>query len=124
MEAIECVTSNKWLARAYFLLFYILGVIGCMNAFTSFIINTFFQHLGTLEGRLAEEDIIGEAKIKGDKAEFDPSVITGTSTGLKKSIYYARLRSIHDDVELDERAELKKLFTRQGGTIALPNYQS
>jgi len=115
MEAIECVTSNKWLARIYFLSFYVFGVIGCMNAFTSFIINTFFQHLRTLESRLEEEDITGEVTLKGAKALFDPSVIRGTSTGLRKTLYYARMRPIHHDVELDTRAELRKLFTRQGG---------
>ena len=114
VEAIECVTSRKWLARTYFVSFYIVGSIGCVNAFTSFIINTFFQHLNTLESRPAEENVTGEATIKGAKALFDPSVITGTSTGLSETLYYAQLRPLHHDVELDKRAELKKLFTRQG----------
>lgn len=108
----EVVTDRKWIVRFFFFSFHVLGVIGISNVITSFIINAFFQQMKTIEQRKGwEESIEGEAIIKGPEAFFDTSMVTGTETGVK-TMYIARIRPRHLDVETDERAELRDLFTR------------
>eukprot|EP00804_Cyclotella_cryptica_P018435 CCRYP_004287-RA/>CCRYP_004287-RA protein AED:0.30 eAED:0.30 QI:121/1/1/1/1/1/5/1507/811 len=108
----EVVTDRKWIVRCFFFLFHVLGVIGISNVITSFIINAFFQQMKTIEQRKGwEESIEGEAIIKGSEAFFDTSMVTGTETGVK-NMYIARIKPQHLDVETDERAELRELFTR------------
>lgn len=112
-DGMEHATGNKWTVRLYTLSFYVLGVIGISNVVTSFIINAFFQQLQTLEHRQGPAEAIeGEAVIRGSKAVFDSSTITGTDTGLRHSVYFARIKPRNLDVELDERAALRRLFSR------------
>ncbi|KAL7534858.1 LOW QUALITY PROTEIN: hypothetical protein ACHAXR_006128 [Thalassiosira sp. AJA248-18] len=112
-SGLETATGNKWLVRLFFFSFYLLGVIGISNVITSFVINAFFQQMATIEHRQGpEEHIEGEATIRGSHAVFDPSNITGTETGLGHSVYFARIKPKHRDVELDEREALKRLFSR------------
>jgi hypothetical protein len=56
--------------------------------------------------------IEGEAVIRGLRASFDASHITGTKTGASGG-YFARIRAIHGDIEVDERGELLRLFTQR-----------
>lgn len=114
-SGLENASGNKWLTRLFFLSFYLLGVIGISNVITSFIINAFFQQLETIENlQKADEEIEGEAVLSGSRAFFSPSMITGTDTGLGSngSVYFARIKPKHRDVELDERETLKQLFSR------------
>ncbi|KAL7471996.1 hypothetical protein ACHAXS_012301 [Conticribra weissflogii] len=109
----EYVTGKKYLVRLFFFCFHLIGVIGISNVVTSFIINAFFQQLKTIEQRKGwEEKIDGEAVINGSRAVFDASKVTGTETGVQGTQYYARIQPKHVDVELDERAALRSLFTR------------
>lgn len=57
------------------------------------------------------ESIGGEAVIVGSEAIFDSSTVTGTETGVKNK-YIARIKPQHLDVEMDERAALRQLFTQ------------
>lgn len=122
----EHATGNKWLVRLFFFLFYLLGVIGISNVITSFIINAFFQQLQTIEKRQAEEEEIeGEALIRGSHAIFDSSLITGTNTGIRDTAFFARIKPKHMDVELDERDLLKQLFSRTStSSTGSTNYKS
>jgi hypothetical protein len=52
-----------------------------------------------------------EALIKGAQGTFDATTVTGTATGLR-SIYIARIKPRHMDVEIDEQEALRNLFTR------------
>jgi len=107
------VTGSKWLVRLFFFSFYLLGVIGISNVITSFIINAFFQQLQTIEHRQGPDEVIeGEALIRGSRAVFESSLVTGTDTGLRNTVFYAHIRPKHMDVELDERAALRRLFSR------------
>ena len=109
----EHVTGHKWRVRLFIFSFYLFGVIGISNVITSFIINAFFQQLATVESRQGpEEEIEGEAVIRGSRAVFDCSRITGTETGVRQSVYFARIKPRHMDVELDERKALRSLFSR------------
>ena len=112
----EAVTDGKWV-RFYFLAFYIFGVILINNLVVAFIINAFFQQLETLESRRVTNEIEGEAVIHGERAHFDSSQITGTSTGTTGE-YIARIRPRHNDVEIDEREGLKRLFTQQSSDVS------
>lgn len=111
----EAVTGAKWV-RFFFLLFHVFGVLMVNNAVVAFIINAFYQQLETFSSKQEEENVTGEAIIRGTRASFDASVITGTETGTSGG-YYARYRDVHIDVEVDEKEELKRIFTqsiRQG----------
>ena len=80
---------------------------------TSFIINAYFQQLETIVQRVGqEEDVEGEAMLTGNRGVFDASTVTGTRTGINSSIYIARINPRHNDIEVDERAALRNLFTR------------
>ena len=108
----EYVTGRKWMVRMFFFGYHLLGVIGISNVITSFIINAFFQQLSTIEQRKGwEEQIEGEAFIRGEMAVFNSSMVTGTTTGVKED-YYARIQPKHRDVEVDERSALRALFTQ------------
>jgi len=107
----ESVTGGKWV-RWYFVLFHVLGVILINNLVTSFIINAYFQQLETLNSRKEKVEIAGEATIRGQQAIFDASNITGTTTGATGK-YYARVRAIHSDVEIEEIQFLKSLFGQE-----------
>eukprot|EP00934_Nitzschia_sp_Nitz4_P005854 Nitzschia sp. Nitz4//scaffold205_size38804//23986//26605//NITZ4_007646-RA/size38804-processed-gene-0.7-mRNA-1//1//CDS//3329541519//5844//frame0 len=106
----EAVTGAKWV-RWFFLSFHVLGVILVNNLVIAFIINAFLQQLDMLEARNNEDTVEGEAVIKGERALFNASEITGTKTGASGG-YYARIRSVHADVDIDEREGLRRLFTR------------
>mmetsp|Transcript_37803 Transcript_37803/g.91982 ORF Transcript_37803/g.91982 Transcript_37803/m.91982 type:complete len:227 (-) Transcript_37803:2065-2745(-) len=107
----EYVTGGKWV-RWFFFSFHMVGVVVINNVVIAFIINAFFQQLKTLDDRRGwEEQVQGEAMIKGGKGTFDASTITGTETGTSGT-YIARVRPRHMDVEVDERAALRHLFTR------------
>jgi two pore calcium channel protein len=110
----EAVTGGKWV-RLYFLGFYIFGVILINNLVIAFIINAFFQQLETLQSRRGEAVVEGEATIHGEIAHFDSSKITGTDTGITGG-YIARIRSRHSDVEIDERENLRRLFTQHSSS--------
>eukprot|EP00584_Thalassiosira_punctigera_P014654 CAMPEP_0172548632 /NCGR_PEP_ID=MMETSP1067-20121228/17872_1 /TAXON_ID=265564 ORGANISM="Thalassiosira punctigera, Strain Tpunct2005C2" /NCGR_SAMPLE_ID=MMETSP1067 /ASSEMBLY_ACC=CAM_ASM_000444 /LENGTH=816 /DNA_ID=CAMNT_0013335873 /DNA_START=47 /DNA_END=2497 /DNA_ORIENTATION=+ len=111
-SGLECATGNKLLVRLFFASFYLLGVTGIGNVITSFIINAFFQQMNTIEHRQGpDEKVEGEAVISGAQAVFDTTSITGTSTGLQHITYVARISSRHRDVEVDERAALRQLFS-------------
>ena len=107
---LEAVTGNRWV-RLYFVLFHIFGVVLVNNLVIAFIINAFFQQLATVNSRKQVVNIEGEATIRGEQASFDASSITGTKTGASGQ-YFARIRAVHKDIELDEREELQQLFTR------------
>jgi hypothetical protein len=73
----EFVTGGKWV-RLFFFCFHILGVIIFNNVVIAFIINAFFQQLKTINDRQGwEEHVEGEATIKGARAMFRASTITG-----------------------------------------------
>mmetsp|Transcript_36993 Transcript_36993/g.41654 ORF Transcript_36993/g.41654 Transcript_36993/m.41654 type:complete len:840 (-) Transcript_36993:136-2655(-) len=107
----EYVTGTKWV-RYYFFCFHLGGVIVISNVVTSFIINAYFQQLETIVQRLGREEDIGEARLTGNRGVFDASTVTGTRTGINSSIYIARINPRHNDIEVDERAALRHLFTR------------
>ena len=112
----EYVTGGKWV-RIFFFSFHLLGVIVISNVVTSFIINAYFQQMKTLVQRLGwEEHVEGEAMIKGARGVFDATTVTGTITGAN-SIYIARIAPRHMDVEVDERAALRNLFTRTSSHV-------
>lgn len=119
-SGLESASGDKWLVRLFFFSFYLLGVIGISNVITSFVINAFFQQLATIEQRRSkvEEEIEGEATIRGSRAIFHSAEITGTGTGLGGSVYFARIHPRHSDVELDEREALKALFSRSTSSTA------
>lgn len=107
----EYVTGKKQV-RFFFLTFHLVGVIVISNVVTSCIINAYFQQMKTIVQRLGlEENVEGEAIIKGEHGVFDATTVTGTKTGAT-SLYIARIASRHMDVEIDERAMLRNLFTR------------
>ena len=108
---LEYTTGTK-LVRFFFLTFHLFGVIVISNVVTSFIINAYFQQMETIVQRLGwEEHVEGEAIIKGQHGVFDATTITGTTTGAS-STYIARISPRHMDIEVDERAALRNLFTR------------
>lgn len=112
----EYVTGAKRV-RVFFFAFHLLGVIVISNVVTSFIINAYFQQMKTIVHRLGwEENVEGEAIIKGEHGVFDATTVTGTKTGAT-SLYIARIASRHMDVEIDERAVLRNLFTRTSSDI-------
>lgn len=106
----EAVTGGLWV-RLFFLSFHVLGVILVNNLVVAFIINAFLQQLQVMHSRNAEDIVPGQAVISGEKALFNAAEITGTKTGASGG-YYARLRAVHADVEIDEREGLRKLFTQ------------
>lgn len=111
-SGLECATGDKWKVRLYMFSFHLLGVVGLSNVITSFIINAFFQQLATVSSRQEpDENADGEAVIRGKEALFDPSTITGTNTGIRKSAYFARITPNYMDIELDERDVLRGLFS-------------
>jgi len=114
--AFEYVTGAKRV-RFFFLSFHLLGVIVISNVVTSFIINAYFQQMETVAQRLGREEIVkGEATLKGERGVFDATTITGTKTGAD-SVYIARIAPRHLDIETDERAALRHLFTRTGSDL-------
>lgn len=106
----EAVTGGLWV-RLFFLSFHVLGVILVNNLVMAFIINAFLQQLEVIHARNSEDVVPGEAVITGERALFNASEITGTKTGATGA-YYARLRALHADVEIDEREGLRRLFTQ------------
>lgn len=75
----EYVTGGKSV-RFFFFFFHLLGVIVINNVVIAFIINAFFQQLKTIADRTGwEEQVEGEATIKGARAMFRASTITGKS---------------------------------------------
>ncbi|KAG7339291.1 ion transport protein [Nitzschia inconspicua] len=107
----EFVTGGKWV-RFFFFFFHLFGVVVINNVVIAFIINAFFQQFKTVVDRQGwEEEVADEAIISGARARFRANTITGTNTGVIGG-YIARVRPRHMDVELDERAALRKLFTR------------
>ena len=116
----EFTAGHKWIVRCFFFSYHVLAVIGISNVVTSFIINAFFQQMKTIEQRKGwEESIEGEAVLRGSVALFDASDITGTETGVN-SQYIARIRPRHLDIETDERAALRELFTRSSSNVSAP----
>lgn len=113
----EAVTRSLW-PRLYFLSFHLLGVILVNNLVIAVIINAFFQQLKVINLRNNEDVVHGEAIITGEIALFNASEITGTKTGATGG-YYARLRAVHADVEINEREGLRKLFTQQSSSNAV-----
>jgi len=109
----EHATGNKLMVRLFFMTFHLLGVTVISNVITSCIINAFFQQQKKIHNRQRRETKVeGEAVLHGGQAVFDTSNITGTATGLDGSVYYARIKSKHHDVELDEREALRGLFSK------------
>lgn len=92
------------------------GVILVNNILLAYLINAYLQQLDVLQTRNDEDLVNGEAVIQGERALFDASSITGTKTGASGE-YYARLRAIHADVEINEREGLRRLFTRTSSTV-------
>jgi len=113
---LEYVTGAKRV-RFFFLAFHLLGVIVISNVVTSFIINAYFQQMETIVHRLGwEENMEGEAVLKGARGVFDATTVTGTKTGAH-SVYIARIAPRHMDIEVDERAMLRNLFTRTSSDL-------
>ena len=110
----EAVTGGKWV-RLFFFGFHVSGVILVNNLVVAFTINAFFQQLKTVHTRSNEDIIQGEAIIRGERAIFEASEVTGTKTGASGD-YIARIRAVHKDIDLDEREGLKRMFTRQTST--------
>mmetsp|Transcript_2156 Transcript_2156/g.5063 ORF Transcript_2156/g.5063 Transcript_2156/m.5063 type:complete len:802 (-) Transcript_2156:128-2533(-) len=109
---LEYATGTKLPVRLFFFSFHLLGVTGIGNVITSFIINAFFQQMSTIEQRQGpDEKVEGGTVIRGSRAIFDSSMITGTATGLKKETYIAKIKTKHIDVEVDERGALRELFS-------------
>jgi hypothetical protein len=104
------VTGGLWV-RLFFLSFHVLGVILVNNLVIAFIINAFLQQLKVFVYRNNQDVVTGEAIITGERALFNAGTITGTETGTTGG-YYARLRAVYADVEIDEREGLRKLFTQ------------
>jgi len=113
----EYVTGGKRV-RIFFFTFHLIGVIMICNVVTSFVINAHFQQMKTVAQRLGwEEHVEGEAIIKGERGVFDATMVTGTKTGAS-SVYIAQIAPRHMDIEVDERAVLRNLFTRTGSEIS------
>lgn len=111
----EAVTGGLWV-RLFFLSFHVLGVILVNNLVIAFIINAFLQHLAVINMRNNEDIVEGEAVIQGETALFNASEITGTKTGASGE-YYARIRAVHADVDIDEREGLRRLFTQHSSSL-------
>mmetsp|Transcript_12926 Transcript_12926/g.30210 ORF Transcript_12926/g.30210 Transcript_12926/m.30210 type:complete len:840 (+) Transcript_12926:141-2660(+) len=112
----EFVTGAKWV-RVFFFSFHLVGVVIISNLVTSFIINAYLQQLETVKNRLGwEEEVKGEAILKGAKAEFDATKVTGTVTGAK-NIHFVRVNPRYKDIEIDEKEILRLLFTQQSTNI-------
>ena len=112
----EAVTGAKWV-RLFFLSFHVLGVILVNNLVIAFIINAFFQQLETVNSRSREDILEGEAVIRGERALFDASHVTGTQTGATGGSYIARIRARHKDIEVDEHNDLRRLFTQKSSSV-------
>ena len=112
----EYTSDQKWIVRCFFFSYHVVAVIGISNVITSFIINAFFQQMKIFEQRKGgNETIDDEAIIIGSEVVFDTAVITGTETGVKNK-YIVRIRPRHLDVESDERAALRELFTKSSSS--------
>lgn len=110
---LEYTTGSKQV-RFFFVIFHLFGVIVISNVVTSFIINAYFQQMETVVQRLGWEEDVEGAVIKGQHGVFDATTITGTKTGIPtSSVYIARIAPRHMDIEIDERAALRNLFTRK-----------
>jgi len=85
-EGIVEASGTVW-ARLYFLSFYILAVLVCLNIFVAFAIESFDRvrsdmESPTLEPGSTPDSRTVQALIRGRSARFDAAKITGTSTGV------------------------------------------
>jgi hypothetical protein len=104
----EAVTEHKWV-RIFFLSFHIFGVILTNNLVIAFVISSFLEQLPIVQRRVEEDETLdgGEAILRGRRAVFDASEVTGTKTNLSGG-YVARIRSGKGD----NRERLRALFTK------------
>jgi len=114
----EAATQGKWV-RLYFLSFHVFGVILVNNLVIAFIINSFMAQLAIFRERTYDEVVDdGEAVLRGRRAIFDASQVTGTKTSLRGD-YIARLRHSYSDNGDDDKnhqERLRKLFTRSSSS--------
>ena len=105
----EAVTEHKWV-RIFFLSFHIFGVILTNNLVIAFVISSFLEQLPIVQRRIEEDETLdgGEAVLRGRRAVFDASEVTGTKTNLSGG-YVARIRSGNKG---DNRERLRALFTK------------
>lgn len=116
----EYVTGSK-MVRFYFFFFHLIGVVIISNVVTSFIINAYMQQMETIYKRLEFAEQIGdEAFVAGGQGVFDATTVTGTKTGVQ-SVYIARIKPRHMDINVDEQDALRKLFTRTSTGISSNN---
>ena len=110
LQAFEYVTGGKSV-RLFFLLFHLIGVTGISNVITSVVINSFFQQLEVIERRYGDEERIKDASIRGSRAYFAASILTGTETGVHGT-YSAQIKPTYFDVDVDERRIMRRVFGR------------
>ena len=101
---------NNWTTQ-FFLLFHLIGVTGISNVITSVVINSFFQQLEVIERRYGDEERVKDASIRGSRAYFAASILTGTETGVHGT-YSAQIKPTYFDVDVDERRVMRRVFGR------------
>ncbi len=110
IEGFEYTTGGKTV-RFYFLFFHLICVTVISNVITSVVINSFFQQLEVIEQRYGHSELIEGTSIRGDQAFFAASLLTGTKTGVQGK-YFARIKAVNFDVDVDERAVMRRVFGR------------
>jgi low affinity Fe/Cu permease len=117
-SGLEAASGHRWLVRLFIFSFHLVGVIGISNVTTSLIINGFFQQFDQLKSGAASDEKIEEVVLTGSwsksRAIFDPSIITGTETGLPNILYSVRVKSRHSfsPSVINDREVLRKLFSK------------
>uniref|UniRef100_A0A7R9ZM34 Ion transport domain-containing protein n=1 Tax=Craspedostauros australis TaxID=1486917 RepID=A0A7R9ZM34_9STRA len=106
---IEAAADTRWV-RWYFFAFHVLGVVLINNLVQAVVINAFFQQLENRRNSTEDVVVEGEAIIRQQTALFDATEVTGTKTGASGG-YVARIQAIHSDIDVNEREQLKTLFT-------------
>ena len=109
VQAFEYTTGGRTV-RLFFFAFHLVCVTVIANVITSVVINSFFQQLEVLERRYQNEQIEGTS-IRGSRAFFRGSVVTGTNTGVVGG-YSAHVKAVNFDVDVDERQVMRKVFGR------------
>lgn len=110
VQAFECTTGGRTV-RLFFFTFHLICVTVLSNVITSVVINSFFQQLEVLERRYGQNEQIEGTRIRGSRAFFRGSVVTGTNTGVVGG-YSAHVKAVNFDVDVDERQVMRKVFTR------------
>ena len=110
LQGFEFTTGGKTV-RFFFFLFHLICVTIISNVITSVVINSFFQQLAVIEQRYGSEERVEDTSIRGSRAFFAASMLTGTSTGVQ-GVYSAHVKAVNFDVDVDERKVMRRVFGR------------